>query len=97
MGGGCNIALPSCLRCGRGRRDIAARLQLDLGGDIGWNPVTNLNFDFELMYQSTIQAAPSGFIGTVYNLAGWAADLPAGRLEGRQRRFRRTSPLTRYF
>ena len=41
-----------------------------IGADLGWNPVTNLNFDFELMYQSTVQAAPSGFIGTVYNLGG---------------------------
>ena len=24
-----------------------------VGADIGWNPVTNLNFDLELMYQST--------------------------------------------
>ena len=41
-----------------------------VGADLGWNPVTNLNFDFELMYQSTVQAAPSGFLGTVYNLGG---------------------------
>ena len=27
-----------------------------IGADLGWNPVTNLNFDLELMYQSTNQA-----------------------------------------
>ena len=35
-----------------------------------WNPVVNLNFEFELMYQGTTQTAPSGFLGTVYNLGG---------------------------
>ena len=35
-----------------------------IGADLGWNPVTNLNFDLELMYQSTNQQRPSGFIGT---------------------------------
>ena len=38
-----------------------------VGADLGWNPVNNLNFDLELMYQSTNQKQPSGFIGTVYN------------------------------
>ena len=38
-----------------------------VGADLGWNPVTNLNFDLELMYQSTNQSAPSGFLGTIYN------------------------------
>ena len=33
-----------------------------IGADLGWVPVTNLNFDLELMYQSTTQTAPSGFL-----------------------------------
>ena len=40
------------------------------GADLGWNPVNNLNFDLELMYQGTNQDKPSGFLGTVYNTGG---------------------------
>ena len=65
-----------------------------VGADLGWNPVNNLNFDFELMYQSTNQTKPSGFIGTIYNLGGvgrlrfWSRK----RLARRQRRFCRPVP-----
>ena len=66
-----------------------------IGADFGWNPVTNLNFDLELMYQSTTQDAPSGYQGTVYSngafvpgVAGWEGNSSgfAGRLR-----------ITRYF
>ena len=65
MGGGCYIYGFGC--------GVASFIQGPLskntttwliGADIGWNPVTNLNFDLELMYQSTNQDRPSGFIGT---------------------------------
>jgi Porin subfamily len=41
-----------------------------VGGALDWYPVTNLNFELELMYQGTTQERPSGFLGTVYNLGG---------------------------
>ena len=41
-----------------------------IGADIGWNPVTNLNFDLELMYQGANQDKPNGFVGTIYNVGG---------------------------
>ena len=63
-----------------------------VGADLGWNPVTNLNFDLELMYQSTNQTAPSGFLGTVYNLAAQWCGIRARRLEGQQQRLRGTFP-----
>jgi Porin subfamily len=65
-----------------------------IGTDIGWMPVTNLNFDLELMYQSTQQDRPSGFLGTVFGngvftpFAGWQ-----GESNGFAGRFR----ITRYF
>ena len=37
-----------------------------IGADIGWNPVTNLNFDLELMYQHVSQERPTALIGTVF-------------------------------
>ena len=70
MGGGCSIALPGCHGQAAGGAMSPHAFSWIVGADIGWNPVTNLNFDFELMYQSTVQAAPSGFLGTVYNLGG---------------------------
>jgi hypothetical protein len=98
MGGGCNFALVSCLlaQAAQGPLSPSAFSWL-VGADFGWNPVTNLNFDLELMYQSTNQATPSGFLGTVYNFGqsneffvpgGWkgVSDGLAGRLR-----------ITRYF
>src|SRR6202522_1149185 len=38
-----------------------------VGADIGWNPVTNLNFDLELMYQAVSQERPNALVGTVFN------------------------------
>ena len=39
--------------------DLAPRLHLAYGADIGWNPVTNLNFDLELMYQHVPRMPPA--------------------------------------
>ena len=46
-----------------------------VGADLGWNPVTNLNFDLELMYQGTTQDTPNGVVGTIYGLGNV---VPAG-------------------
>ena len=75
-----HIAPPSGSWCGRGGSFSPHAFSWMVGADLGWNPVTNLNFDLELMYQSTVQAAPSGFIGTVNNLGGvgGAFFLPGG-------------------
>ena len=59
-----------------------------IGADIGWMPVTNLNFDLELMYQSTTQDRPSGFLGTVYNAGEVEPVLRSGRLGRQLERFR---------
>jgi hypothetical protein len=64
-----------------------------IGADIGWNPVTNLNFDLELMYQHVTQNAPSGNIGTVY---GSGAFIP-GAWEGDSSGFQGRLRITRYF
>ena len=64
-----------------------------IGTDIGWNPVTNLNFDLELMYQSTTQTAPSGFLGTVLNTGAFVPGQWQGNSSGFAGRFR----ITRYF
>ena len=106
MGGGCNLAvgLAACsvVQAVNGPLSKSARTWL-IGADIGWNPVTNLNFDLELMYQSTNQDRPSGFLGTVYNLGnatignvGGAVFAPGdwhGTSDGFAGRFR----ITRYF
>jgi Porin subfamily len=75
-----------------------------VGADIGWNPVTNLNFDLELMYQSTTQDKPSGFLGTVYNYNGLAVGAPGstavfvpGAWEGNSSGFAGRLRITRYF
>ena len=84
MGGGCYIGLPaaSSVSCAQGAISPSA-ISWIVGADLGWNPVTNLNFDLELMYQSTNQTAPSGFLGTVYNLGGASGrGLRARRLAG---------------
>ncbi len=64
-----------------------------LGADIGWNPVTNLNFDLELMYQHVSQNAPSGNIGTIYNTGAFVPGAWQGDSSGFQGRLR----ITRYF
>ena len=82
--GGCGSAR-------RHRRAVAEATTWIIGADIGWNPVTNLNFDLELMYQSTNQDRPSGFLGTVYN-DGAGGALRPGRLGRQLERLRRPSP-----
>jgi hypothetical protein len=64
-----------------------------LGADVGWNPVTNLNFDLELMYQHTTQNAPSANIGTVLNTGVFLPGAWEGTSAGFQGRLR----ITRYF
>ena len=64
-----------------------------VGADVGWNPVTNLNFDLELMYQHVKQDAPSGLIGTVLGSGAFIPGLFKGDSSGFQGRLR----ITRYF
>jgi hypothetical protein len=64
-----------------------------VGADIGWNPVTNLNFDLELMYQHTNQNAPSANIGTVLGSGAFIPGLWEGTSAGFEGRLR----ITRYF
>ncbi len=100
MGGGCSIApaeLPASVRP-REARCRPTRLAGLSAPIIGWNPVTNLNFDFELMYQSTSQAAPSGFIGTIYNQGGvGGAFFQPGGWKGISDGFAGRLRVTRYF
>ena len=63
-----------------------------IGADIGWNPVTNLNFDLELMYQHVTQDAPSGNIGTVYNTGAFVPAL--GKATAAASRVVSASPAT---
>jgi hypothetical protein len=63
------------------------------GADLGWNPVTNLNFDLELMYQGTNQTKPNGFIGTVFSDGAFVPGAWKGNSDGFAGRFR----VTRYF
>ncbi len=99
MGGGCNISLPSCLlgQAAAGPMSPHAFSWL-AGADLGWNPVTNLNFDLELMYQAVNQSTPSGFLGTVYNLGGASgAVFVPGDWKGNSGGFAGRFRVTRYF
>src|SRR6202167_697194 len=64
-----------------------------VGADIGWNPVTNLNFDLELMYQHVNADAPNALIGTVL---GSGAFVP-GQWNGDNGGFQGRLRITRYF
>ncbi len=94
MGGGCYLY---GFGCGLGQFGSGAlsksAITWIVGADIGWNPVTNLNFDLELMYQSTNQERPSGFIGTIYNNGAFVPGAWQGTSSGFAGRFR----VTRYF
>jgi len=94
MGGGCTLYGFGCGlgQFGSGALSKKATTWL-VGADLGWNPVTNLNFDLELMYQGTTQEKPSGFIGTVYNSGAYVPDSWKGNSNGFAGRFR----ITRYF
>ena len=76
-----------------------ARSTYLVGADLGWNPVTNLNFDLELMYQDVNQTQPSGFVGTIYNYnpaAGTGTFVP-GDWRGNSNGFEGKLRITRYF
>jgi Porin subfamily len=64
-----------------------------IGADIGWNPVTNLNFDLELMYQHVNQDRPTALVGTVFNNGAFVPGAWQGDSSGFQGRLR----ITRYF
>jgi Porin subfamily len=68
-----------------------------IGADIGWMPVTNLNFDLELMYQSTNQSTPTGFLGTIYNSGQANEFFVPGAFEGNSSGFAGRFRVTRYF
>jgi hypothetical protein len=68
-----------------------------IGADLGWNPVTNLNFDLELMYQSTTQDKPSGFLGTVYGYGTSSVYYVPGAWQGNSSGFAGRLRITRYF
>jgi hypothetical protein len=99
MGGGCNSALPGCALSSAAQGPLSPHaISWIVGADLGWNPVTNLNFDLELMYQGTSQAAPSGFLGTVYNLGGASgAVFVPGDWKGNSDGFAGRLRITRYF
>jgi Porin subfamily len=94
MGGGCNVIGFGCglAQFGSGALSPHATSWI-IGADLGWNPVTNLNFDLELMYQDTTQERPSGFIGTVFNNGEFVPGAWQGNSNGFAGRFR----ITRYF
>ncbi len=104
MGGGCYILGFGCgaAQYVNGPLSKSARTWL-IGTDIGWNPVTNLNFDLELMYQSTNQDRPSGFAGTIYNSGlvnpdgSSAAFFVPGDWHGTSSGFAGRFRITRYF
>jgi hypothetical protein len=98
MGGGCNVDIPSCtlLQAVQGPMSANAFSWI-IGADLGWMPVTNLNFDLELMYQSTNQSTPSGFLGTVYNAGQSNAFFVPGAWEGNSSGFAGRFRVTRYF
>ncbi len=64
-----------------------------IGADLGWNPVTNLNFDLELMYQHVNQDRPTALVGTVYNNGAFVPGAWQGSSSGFEGRLR----ITRYF
>ncbi len=98
MGGGCNITLPSCLLAQAAQGPMSPHaFSWIIGTDLGWNPVTNLNFDLELMYQSTNQSAPSGFAGTVYNWGQTNEFFVPGDWKGVSSGFAGRFRVTRYF
>jgi hypothetical protein len=104
MGGGCGVVGFGCslAQFAQGPLSPSAFTWL-IGADIGWNPVTNLNFDLELMYQSVNQQRPSGFLGTVYNYGvvnpngTSAAFFVPGNWQGTSSGFEGRLRITRYF
>jgi hypothetical protein len=68
-----------------------------IGADLGWSPVSNLNFDLELMYQGTNQDKPNGTIGTVYNFGTPSQYFTPGSWQGDNGGFAGRLRITRYF
>jgi hypothetical protein len=106
MGGGCNVAigLAGCLATQAIQGPLSPNGTAWLvGADLGWNPVTNLNFDLELMYMDLNQARPSGFLGTIFNTGvvnpdgSSAAFFVPGDWKGNSNGFAGRFRITRYF
>jgi len=98
MGGGCYVLGFGCglAQAAQGPISPSATTWL-VGADLGWNPVTNLNFDLELMYQSTNQSTPSGFLGTIYNWGQSNEFFVPGDWHGVSDGFAGRFRITRYF
>ena len=99
QGGGCSIiGLAGCTTASFATGAISPSATTWLvGADLGWNPVTNLNFDLELMYQSTNQSAPAGFLGTIYNWGQTNQFFVPGDWHGVSDGFAGRLRITRYF
>ena len=99
QGGGCSIiGLAGCTTASFATGAISPSATTWLvGADLGWAPVTNLNFDLELMYQSTNQSAPSGFLGTIYNWGQTNQFFVPGDWHGVSDGFAGRLRITRYF
>jgi hypothetical protein len=98
QGGGCSLFGVGCAlsSAATGALSPTATTWL-VGADLGWNPVNNLNFDLELMYQSTNQAAPNGFLGTIYNYGQASEFFVPGDWHGVSDGFAGRFRITRYF
>jgi len=99
MGGGCSLFSPGCsIAQGVNGALSSHSSSWIVGAAVDWNPVTNLNFELELMYQGTEQNRPSGFLGTVYNLGGpGGAVFVPGAWEGNSNGFAGRFLITRSF
>jgi len=98
QGGGCSLFGVGCAlsSAATGALSPSATTWL-VGADLGWNPVNNLNFDLELMYQSTNQSAPNGFLGTIYNFGQASEFFVPGDWHGVSDGFAGRFRITRYF
>jgi hypothetical protein len=98
QGGGCSFFAIGCAvaSAGQGALSPSATTWL-VGADLGWNPVNNLNFDLELMYQSTNQSTPNGFLGTIYNWGQTNEFFVPGNFHGVSDGFAGRFRITRYF
>jgi len=98
QGGGCSLFGVGCTLASAAQGAISPTATTWLvGADLGWNPVNNLNFDLELMYQSTNQSAPNGFLGTVYNFGQSNQFFVPGDWHGVSDGFEGRLRITRYF
>jgi hypothetical protein len=97
-GGGCNFLAVGCafVSAAQGAVSPSATTWL-VGADLGWNPVNNLNFDLELMYQGTNQSTPNGFLGTIYNWGQTNQFFVPGSWHGSSDGFAGRFRITRYF